>query len=232
MDIIPAIDIKNGKVVKALKGDRKNYHPISNDKGFTCNPFTYIKKMIHIYHPKIFYIADINSLSNNEDNIDLIIEIARQFRGSIFWVDIGGRVDRRLNIINIVPILCSENCTTIKNINYIYKDYIHSYDYKGKPLGIQVFQKLYSSYKSRVIFMNISDVGNDNGPNYKHIRSMNKKSSIKYYIGGGVKSVLDINKLETMGFSGVLVSSILFKNFTSSYLITKRAGNKPALSLE
>ena len=80
--------------------------------------------------------------------------------------------------------------------------------------------------------MNISDVGGNHGPNYKYIRSIHKKSSIKYYIGGGVKSVLDINKLQKMGFSGVLVSTILFKNYTSTYLIKKRAGNKPALSLE
>ena len=29
MDIIPAIDIKNGKVVKALKGNRENYQAIA-----------------------------------------------------------------------------------------------------------------------------------------------------------------------------------------------------------
>ena len=44
MDIIPAIDIKNGKVVKALKGNRENYQAISSARGFTSNPFTYIKK--------------------------------------------------------------------------------------------------------------------------------------------------------------------------------------------
>lgn len=223
MDIIPAIDIKNGKVVKALQGNRKTYKPINDHKGFTSNPLIYIKKMIHIYHSKIFYIADINSLSNDEDNIDLIVDIANQNKNSIFWVDIGGKVDIRIKKTNIIPILCSENCLSIKNINYIYKDYIHSYDYKGKPLGIEVFQKLQSSYKNKVIFMNISDVGNSQGPNYKYLRSINKKSSIKYYIGGGIKSIFDINKLKTMGFSGVLVSSILFKKYTSAYLIKKKS---------
>jgi phosphoribosylformimino-5-aminoimidazole carboxamide ribotide isomerase len=232
MDIIPAIDIKNGKVVKALKGNREHYQAISSGRGFTSNPFTYIKKMIDKYHPRIIYIADINTLSKDGDNIDLLVEIVNQNKNCVFWIDIGGKFDRRLNKNNIVPILCSENCSTIKNINYIFRNYIHSYDYKDKPLGIEVFQRLQSSYKKKVIFMNISDVGGNHGPNYKYIRTIHKKSSIKYYIGGGVKSVLDINKLQKMGFSGVLVSSILFKNYTSTYLIKKRAGNKPALSLE
>jgi len=224
MNIIPAIDIKNGKVVKANKGDRENYTPIDSHEDFSSDPYIFIKKIIDIYRPKVLYIADINSLTNNKNNIDLIKNIADQNRGSRFWVDIGGKVDQRLNKKNIVPILCSESCLSIKNINYIYKDYIHSYDFKNKLLGVQSFRKFSSSYKNKVIFMNISDVGNDKGPDYKFIRSVNKKATTEYYVGGGVKTILDINKLKLMGFSGVLVSSILFKNYTSSYLIKKRAG--------
>ena len=107
MDIIPAIDVKNGKVVKALKGNRENYQAISSARGFTSNPFTFIKKMIHKYHPRIIYIADINSLSKDGDNIDLLVEIVNQNKNCVFWIDIGGKFDRRLNKNNIVPILCS-----------------------------------------------------------------------------------------------------------------------------
>jgi uncharacterized protein related to proFAR isomerase len=106
----------------------------------------------------------------------------------------------------------------------MYKDYIHSYDYKNRLLGIDSFKNFDSSYKTKVIFMNIADVGNKRGPDYKYIRAMNKKSSVQYYVGGGIKSTFDINKLELMGFSGVLVSSLLFKKDTNSFLIKKRAG--------
>ena len=223
MIIIPAIDIKNGKVVKAISGKRSEYNPINNDSRFSCNPCVFVKQMIEIYHPSIFYIADINSLSNSGDNIDLIKNIANQNKSSDFWVDTGGKIDQRLHTKNIIPILCSENCSSIKNINYIYKDYIHSYDYKDKLLGSQSFTKLKSSYKNKVIFMNISDVGNSNGPSYKIIRTINKNNSTQYYVGGGIKSVYDINRLKLMGFSGVLVSSLLFKKYTSNFIIKKRA---------
>ena len=72
MNIIPAIDIKNGKVVKAVKGNRDSYVPIRNDSGFSSDPFKFIRKMTEIYHPSIFYIADIDSLISKSDNIDLI----------------------------------------------------------------------------------------------------------------------------------------------------------------
>ena len=224
MNIIPAIDIKDGKVVKAKQGDRDRYHPIDKDSGFSSDPFKFIKEMTKVYRPSIFYIADINSLINENHNIDLIKDIASMNKNIHFWVDIGGKIDQRLAKRNIEPILCSENCLSIKNINYIYKNYIHSYDYKNKLLGLDSFKNFDSSYKNKIIFMNIADVGNDKGPDYKYIRSMNKKSSIQYYVGGGIKSTFDINKLEAMGFSGVLVSSLLFKNYKNSFLIKKRAG--------
>ena len=223
MNIIPAIDIKNGKVVKAIKGDRTQYNPINSDSGFSPDPYIFIKQMIEVYRPSVFYIADINSLCSNNDNINLIRNIANHYKSSVFWVDTGNKIDKRLNKKNIIPILCSENCHTIKNINYIYKDYIHSYDYRDKLLGTQSFVKLNSSYKNKVIFMNISDVGNNNGPSYSSIRTMTKNPTIEYYVGGGIKTTLDINRLKLMGFSGVLVSSLLFKKDTSSFLIKKRA---------
>ena len=224
MNIIPAIDIKNGKVVKAVKGNRDSYVPIENDSDFSSDPFKFIRKMTEIYHPSIFYIADIDSLMSESDNVDLIKDIASDNKYINFWVDIGGKIDYRLTKKNIIPILCSESCSSIKNINYMYKDYIHSYDYKNRLLGIDSFKNFDSSYKTKVIFMNITDVGNKRGPDYKHISAMNKKSSVQYYVGGGIKSTFDINKLELMGFSGVLVSSLLFKKDTNSFLIKKRAG--------
>ena len=223
MNIIPAIDIKNGKVVKAIKGDRTQYNPINSDTGFSPDPYIFIKQMIEIYRPSIFYIADINSLCSDDDNIDLIRNLADQYKNSVFWVDTGNKIDQRLNKKNIIPILCSENCHTIKNINYIYKDYIHSYDYKDKLLGMHSFAKLNSSYKNKVIFMNISDVGNNSGPSYSSIRAITKNPAIEYYVGGGIKTNFDISRLKLMGFSGVLVSSLLFKKYTSSFLIKKRA---------
>ena len=46
MNIIPAIDIKNGKVVKAVKGNRDSYVPIGNDSGFSSDPLKL--SLIHI----------------------------------------------------------------------------------------------------------------------------------------------------------------------------------------
>ena len=223
MNIIPAIDLKKGKVVRAIQGDRASYEPIDLVTAYSSNPITFIKDLIIKYKPSTIYLADLDLLDGNGNNIDIIYKIANTFRNKIFWVDMGAEKIKKLNIKNITPILCSESCEDIRLINYIYKDHIHSYDYKDRLLGTKYFKKLYSSYKKKVIFMNISDVGNKKGPDFRYLRGMPKYSHTEYYVGGGINSTLDLYKLRKMNIAGALVSSLLMSKKTSNYVIKKRA---------
>ena len=223
MNIIPAIDLKKGKVVKAIQGNRTSYKPIDLETSHSSNPITFIKTLIITYKPSTIYIADLDLIDGDGDNIDIICKIAQMYRNKIFWIDVGAKKIKRLNKRNIIPILCSESCEDIKLINYVYKDYIHSYDYRNGFLGTQYFKKLNSSYKKKIIFMNISDVGNKKGPDFRYLRAMFKYSDTEYYVGGGVKSILDLYKLSRMNINGAIVSSILMSKKTSNYVIKKRA---------
>ena len=223
MNIIPAIDLKKGKVVRAIQGDRASYEPIDLVTAYSSNPITFIKALIIRYKPSTIYLADLDLLDGEGNNIDIIYKIANMFRNMIFWVDVGTKKIRKLDIKNITPILCSESCEDIRLVNYIYKDHIHSYDYKNRFLGTQYFKKFKSSYKKKVIFMNISDVGNKKGPDFRYLRGMLKYSDIEYYVGGGISSILDIHKLSKMNIAGALVSSLLMSKRTSNYVIKKRA---------
>ena len=225
MNIIPAIDLKKGKVVRAVQGDRASYKPIDLVTTYSSNPITFIKALIIKYKPSTIYLADLDLLDGDGNNIDIIYKVANMFRNKIFWVDVGAKKVTKLNIKNITPILCSESCEDIRLINYVYKDHIHSYDYKDRSLGTQYFKKLESSYKKKVIFMNISDVGNKKGPDFRYLRGMLRFSDKEYYVGGGVNSILDIHKLSKMNISGVIVSSLLMRKNTNNYFIKKRASS-------
>ena len=225
MNIIPAIDLKKGKVVRAVQGNRASYKPIDLVTTYSSNPITFIKALIIKYKPSTIYLADLDLLDGDGNNIDIIYKIANMFRNKIFWVDVGAKKVKKLNIKNITPILCSESCEDIRLINYVYKDHIHSYDYKDRSLGTRYFKKLESSHKKKVIFMNISDVGNKKGPDFRYLRGMLRVSDKEYYVGGGVNSILDIHKLSKMNISGVIVSSLLMRKKTNNYVIKKRASS-------
>ena len=92
-------------------------------------------------------------------------------------------------------------------------------------VGESNFKSLASKYKNKIIIMNISAVGTNSGPDFKMIKCEKKSKGKQYYVAGGVRSLLDIYKLRNIGIDGVLISSLLFKNQTNSFLIKKRAGS-------
>ena len=51
MNIIPAIDLKKGKVVRAIQGDRASYEPIDLVTTYSSNPIAFIKALIIRYKP-------------------------------------------------------------------------------------------------------------------------------------------------------------------------------------
>ena len=225
MNIIPAIDIKGGMVVRAMGGNRKYYQPVHISLNQSSDPIVFTRKIVQLYHPSVIYLADLDSLNNDGDNTNIIIELCNLFKNIIFWVDVGNRKIRSLEKNNIIHVMCSECLKKIKNINYIYKNHIYSYDYKDGIIGFKYFQKLDSKYKNKIILMNMSDVGTSKGPDYKHIKRTCRSSKKEYYVAGGISSVFDIIRLRNMKVNGVIVSSILFNTKTNKYLIKKRASS-------
>jgi len=225
MNIIPAIDIKGGMVVRAMGGNRKYYQPVHISLNQSSDPIVFTRKIVQLYHPSVIYLADLDSLNNDGDNTNIIIELCNLFKNIIFWVDVGNRKINSLEKNNIIHVMCSECLKKIKNFNYIYKNHIYSYDYKDGIIGFKYFQKLDSKYKNKIILMNMSDVGTSKGPDYKHIKRTCRSSKKEYYVAGGINSVFDIIRLRNMKVNGVIVSSILFNTKTNKYLIKKRASS-------
>lgn len=225
MNIIPAIDIKGGMVVKAMGGNRKYYQPVHISLNQSSDPIVFTRKIVQLYHPSVIYLADLDSLNNDGDNTNIIIELCNLFKNIIFWVDVGNRKISSLEKNNIIHVMCSECLKKITNFNYIYKNHIYSYDYKDGIIGFKYFQKLDSKYKNKIILMNMSDIGTNKGPDYKHIKRTRRSSKKEYYVAGGISSVFDIIRLRNMKINGVIVSSILFNTKTNKYLIKKRASS-------
>ena len=89
MNIIPAIDFKNGRVVKAFAGFRVNYKPlIENTKDYS-DPFFYIKFLVEELNTDTIYIADLDSISGSKKNWHLLKNIILEYTSIAFWIDAG-----------------------------------------------------------------------------------------------------------------------------------------------
>ncbi len=89
MNLILAIDLMDGKVVKAFAGLRFNYKPfIFKNKDFS-DPFKLINEVKKKINLKKIYIADLNSIMKLGSNSQLIDKILQNFPAINFLIDCG-----------------------------------------------------------------------------------------------------------------------------------------------
>ena len=89
MQIILAIDIKNGLAVKAFAGFRLNYKPLRINNEDFSNPFKLIKHTKKQINIEKIYIADLNSIEKKGSNVKLINKLMIHFPNLIFLIDAG-----------------------------------------------------------------------------------------------------------------------------------------------
>jgi len=75
IDIILAIDLKKGKVVRAFAGFRLNYKPLKIGNLDLSNPITLIQKTLEKFRLNKVYIADLDAINNLDANDLLIFKI-------------------------------------------------------------------------------------------------------------------------------------------------------------
>ena len=125
MSVILAVDIVNGKAVKAYAGIRSNYKPLHiKDKDFS-NPIKLIRSFQEKINLKRIYIADLDAIRKIGNNDVIIEKILRTFSELFFWIDAGfdypknvysyhkKKIEKNLN--NYELVLGTE---TIKNFNF------------------------------------------------------------------------------------------------------------------
>ena len=89
MELIPAIDILNNIVVKAIVGERKKYKAIQSKILNSCKLEHIVEGLLNEYDFKKIYIADLNAIIGNKNNFKIIESIITKYTHIDFWVDYG-----------------------------------------------------------------------------------------------------------------------------------------------
>ena len=89
IDIILAIDLKKGKVVRAFAGFRLNYKPLKLGNLDLSDPIVLIKKTLEKFKLSKVYIADLDAIKNLHSNNLLIFKILKKFPEIDFLIDSG-----------------------------------------------------------------------------------------------------------------------------------------------
>ena len=226
MIIFPAIDIKDSKCVRLIKGD------FDQMTYYTNSPFDQAK----IYFQNGFrniHIVDLDgALQGKSFNSNIVKQILKNLN---LKIQIGGGI-RTIDDVNnwiksgvdkvIMGTAAVENTDLLKTACEKFKNKIAvSLDVKDgfislagwkkntNILPIDFVKKIENFGVSRIIYTDINKDGTKKGPNIKDIVELSSKVKIPFVISGGISSIEDIKKIESLNNSnieGVIVGKSIY----------------------
>jgi len=215
MKLIPAIDLKNNKVVIPYGNSRSDYKEIPKDKSPTSDPLKFIDFLLSIYNFSTIYIADLDSIKSFSENNGLIKEILSKFNNLKFIVDNGVRKFSQINFIdnNMTQIIGTETFYEYEKLHKSnFNNFILSLDIKDDNVLCKN-SNFFLLSPAKTICMNLDSIGNDYGINRNNIKKIqNLYSNTEIIYSGGIRNHKDLLDLKNFGIDEViLLSSILNK---------------------
>ena len=216
MQIIPIIDIKDGKVIEAVKGRRNQYREMSSRICDSDDPYTLSQAYEMLGFTEV-YIADLDGILYSKPNYDILRKISEQ-TGMKVMADIGvWSLEDVLNMPRVKPVIATETFSSL-NLLELPKDFVISLDTRegvfqsAMNLSLEEFMRIIadSAKMKEVLIIDLARVGAAKGPNLElclEVADHLPGKTLMY--GGGVRNMLDIHMLFEAGISNVLVGSAL-----------------------
>ena len=228
IQVIPVIDLLNGVVVHAKKGDRQHYQAIQSQLSVSTNPIAIVTAILALYPFTQLYIADLNAIQktafSNYTNYSVIESITQAFPSLVIWVDAGISNQIELNLwkkLNIRLVIGSENFTEIDHycsLTHHKTDFILSLDFLAQ--GYKGPAELLTNtdyWPQDVIIMSLANVGTNQGINQTLLKDMiNQAKHANIYAAGGIRDIADLITVKNMGGYGALVATALHHQQISS----------------
>lgn len=218
MQVIPAIDLKGGEVVRAQGGARHLYAPIRTPLSPTSRPADVVGGLLRLYPFLTIYVADLDAIEGRKaDTCVRELEIA--FPEVTFWADpgIGTSAEAKfwLAAHRGDLVLGSESLremALLLGAPEILSRSLLSLDFRGDqfqgPPHLAVDQSL---WPARLIVMTLARVGSNAGPDLARLEEIRARGTDRHtiYAAGGVRGSDDLRLLRKTGIAGVLVASAL-----------------------
>ncbi|MDD5960219.1 MAG: 1-(5-phosphoribosyl)-5-[(5-phosphoribosylamino)methylideneamino]imidazole-4-carboxamide isomerase [Methanobrevibacter wolinii] len=225
MQIMPAVDIKNGKCVQLVQGKPGSEQVIID------NPEEVAKKWEDI-GAEVVHVIDLDGTIDGKSNLPLIkkiydnVSVPIQLGGGIRSVEYAGKLlDIGIERV-IIGTMGIKHPETISELSDEYgKDRIMiSLDSKDSKVVIKGWQEkidkspvelakeFANNGAGSILFTNVDVEGLLGGFYTDPVVDLVKSSSIPVVYSGGVSSIDDLKQLQKTGVKGVVIGSALYKN--------------------
>ncbi len=212
MRIIPVLDLKDGQVVHAVRGQRSEYQPIHVFSRLTDSSEidAVLAGFLRLYPFKQFYIADLNAICGDGHHQGLIEALLQANPDIEFWLDNGCQ----LSEIGPAPsnqrwVIGTE--TQRSQPATVPCECVLSLDFKQERLlGHDAWLRQTAYWPDRLIVMTLSRVGSQMGPDIETLIALQQAHPDKFWVAaGGVRHPDDLLLLKTKGVHAVLMATAL-----------------------
>ncbi len=226
MEIIPAIDLISGKVVRLRKGDPNT----SINYDLFGTPLQTARKWI-LEGAKTIHIIDLDAALGRGDNLDVITSLIQNVNISI---QVGGGIRSRekaeLLLRSgikrvIIATLAFQQIETLRELLTIYGNerIMVALDYlDGKVMikgwtsatGLTLgdgLQKFVNLGVKLFLLTSISKDGLLTGPDYVTLQNEVKNKSVDIFAAGGISNIRDLIRLKQIGLRGAIIGKALYE---------------------
>lgn len=224
MEILPAIDLKNGEVVRLVEGD------YNNKTTYFTDPLEILDFFIES-GSKYLHVVDLDGASDGETvNFKTIEKIIKKCD---LFVEVGGGI-RNENTIRkyldigvkrtILGTIAVENTNFLEDMINKYQNHIAvSIDSRDRMIAIKGWKEIKKEDSvefckqiddmgiDTIIYTDISKDGKLSGTNLDIYKELREKISCNIIASGGVTYKDEIKKLKDMGINGAIVGKAIYE---------------------
>lgn len=229
MDIIPVIDLLDGAVVRAVRGERDNYRPIVSSLCPGHEPVAVARALLAAARPHgagrrpgpyrdTLYIADLDAITGRPAQADTLRRLVDALPGVSVWLDAGfpdrATADALLAAVggDVTPVFGSESLASADALRRAFEaPGILSLDrLDGRVADAAGCWQSPGLWPDRIIAMTLDRVGSGAGPDLDMVASLRARAPAVSVIGaGGIAGPEDLAAARAAGASAWLVASAL-----------------------
>ena len=217
MLLIPVIDLMQGQVVRAVRGQRQSYRPIVSTLCEGSAPVDIAQALCRRAAARRLYIADLDALLGGTPQLDVLGALLQALPDLELWLDAGfteraAAAPLRAQLgeagARVVPVFASESLHGAPQFD---ADDILSLDRRdGRAMDPAGLWERPQCWPPRVIVMTLERVGAHSGPDLETLAAVQQRSPAAQLIGaGGIRDAADLQSAAAAGAHAWLVASAL-----------------------
>ena len=225
--IIPAIDLRHGKVVRLIHGD------VRMETIYSSSPLEMAQRWA-AYGVEMIHVVDLDgAIKGRLVNFDMVANIAKKIKVKI---EFGGGIREKADVkraldAGIEKVVIGTKALDDKFMSELGEEYgdrvvvgidakegiVHTkgWLFKTELRVIDLAEKIKAAGIKTINYTDISRDGTLEGPNINSLRELLRVQGLNIVASGGVSNIKDIKLLKTLekeGLSGIIIGKALYEH--------------------